>query len=252
MPESVYFEQIKSDDPFDLAPYSFGRYIHRDSRSLDYQVQTSHALCKWWPWYRPKPKPVMSVEWEPVIEALDQGELGSCTGNAAAHALATPAVNHEAIDFVSEDIAVSIYSSATHIDTYQGAWPPEDTGSSGLAVAKVLQTLGYIRRYEHAYSLQQVRVAVQTTPLLVGLSWRQEMYQPERYGWVDYRGPVVGGHEVLLTGWYPPAGNNVAHFTFRNSWGPQWGYDGDFIMSETDFQKVLDDGGDVIRPIWEL
>lgn len=249
MPESVFFERVKSEDPHDEHPYNFGRYIHKDSRSLDYPVLTSEAKCKWWPFYKARPKLVGPRDWRPTIPALDQGQLGSCTGNAAAHALATPAENHTPFD-VDEAQAVAIYSMATHIDTFQGAYPPEDTGSSGLAIVKALKKLGYVGHYRHATTLRQVKVAVQTTPLLVGLSWRRAMYEPDAHGWVNYQGPVVGGHEVLLTGWEPAVGIRHGYFTFRNSWGPDWGFAGDFYLDEYDMERVLRDHGDVIQPIW--
>ena len=86
---------------------------------------------------------------------LDQGQLGSCTGNAGTGALGTqpfydavgstvmPDPNDEA---AAEQFAVQLYSDATVVDGYPGDYPPDDTGSSGLAICKVLKSRGTITR----------------------------------------------------------------------------------------------------------
>lgn len=240
---SVWFESIEPEvDPHE--DFKHGRYVQWDSRSVKYGVATSRGFL----WR--KPKPVKSVEWQVRIDALNQGNLGSCTGNAAAHWLATDSHKRRATLYPNQYTAIDIYRRATLIDEFMGAYPPHDTGSSGLAVAKVLKERGHISRYEHAFGLQQVKVALQTRACLVGMRWRKEMYWPG-HGWVRYQGSVVGGHEVLLIGWRAASGNTPAYFTFRNSWGPRWGNNGNFIMSESDFGRVLREGGDVIAPVWK-
>jgi hypothetical protein len=98
---------------------------------------------------------------------LDQGALGSCTGNAAAGALGTdPLYNtlpagHPPLD---EDFAVRVYSAATKIDPWPGDYPPDDTGSDGLSAAKACKALGLIPGYLHATSLDGMQAALQDTP----------------------------------------------------------------------------------------
>ena len=39
----------------------------------------------------------------------------------------------------AEGFAVKLYEDATVVDGYPGEYPPDDTGSSGLAICKVSQ-----------------------------------------------------------------------------------------------------------------
>src|SRR5206468_3322308 len=90
--------------------------------------------------------------WERVIAVLDQGQLGSCTANAGTGALGTQpfydAVGRETLPSTDaaelEKYAVQLYEDATVVDGYPGSYPPDDTGSSGLAICKVLKTRSII------------------------------------------------------------------------------------------------------------
>src|SRR3954452_5461840 len=94
---------------------------------------------------------------ERVLPVLDQGDLGSCTGNAGTGALGTQpffdaagseVLGHAAHDAAAgEHFAVGLYEDATRVDGYPGVYPPDDTGSSGLAICKVLKKRGTIRGY---------------------------------------------------------------------------------------------------------
>jgi hypothetical protein len=57
-----------------------GRHQWLDARSLAYMIENDvHA----------RGKPLRDQEWERVLVILDQGQLGSCTGNAGTGALGT-------------------------------------------------------------------------------------------------------------------------------------------------------------------
>jgi hypothetical protein len=90
-----------------------------------------------------------------VLAILDQGKLGSCTGNAGTGAVGTQPFYHQvgknvlpAVDDASagEQFAVKLYSDATKADAIPDSYPPDDTGSSGLAICKVLNARGTISR----------------------------------------------------------------------------------------------------------
>ena len=96
-----------------------GRHIEHDERSRAYPAARA-------------PK-VVSVAHARHCAPFDQGQTGSCTGNAEAGLLMTDPL------FVtgrclSESDAVALYEQATHLDRVKGIYPPDDTGSSGLAV----------------------------------------------------------------------------------------------------------------------
>lgn len=47
----------------------------------------------------------------------------------------------------------------------------DDTGSTGLAVAKAGVKLGYLDRYEHTFSFTALQATVETTPTINGTVW---------------------------------------------------------------------------------
>jgi hypothetical protein len=64
----------------------------------------------------------------------------------------------------TEPTARRIYSAATAIDEFPGTWPPDDTGSSGLAVCKVAQRRVTSASTGTASRLDDVLAALQDGP----------------------------------------------------------------------------------------
>jgi hypothetical protein len=141
-----------------------------------------------------------------------------------------------------EDTAVALYESATVLDGFPGTYPPDDTGSSGLGVAKAAQQAGYISVYEHAFGLDHLLAAAQFGPLIVGTDWHEDMFTPDTVGVVRPTGPIVGGHEYVLDG----VDLTARMLRFLNSWSAGWGVSGRFYMSFDDFAVLLDAGGDAV------
>jgi hypothetical protein len=67
--------------------------------------------------------------------------------------------------------AEHLYSDATKIDPWTGEWLPDDTGSDGLSIAKVLLTRGLISGYQHATTLEAALTALAQRPVMIGSSW---------------------------------------------------------------------------------
>jgi hypothetical protein len=147
---------------------------------------------------------------------------------------------------LTEPDAVSIYTDATIIDTFPGQYPPEDTGSSGLAVAKVLRNRGYIEGYSHAFSPEQARGALQLGPVLFGTWWHNSMFEPDTRGYLHPDGNKVGGHEILLIG-----DNGYNRLTILNNWSAAWGKNGVAYLTYEDFSALMLDDGDItaLRPM---
>lgn len=171
---------------------------------------------------------------------LDQGQLGSCTGNAASQALNTDPLLLAGRRLLTEADAIAIYSWATHHDSYDGAYPPEDTGSDGLAVGKAAKHLGLISRYGHAFGLQHVLGALVLHPLIIGIPWLQGMFTPGADGYLQVTGAVAGGHEVCLRG------VDVERQAVRllNSWSASWGDQGEAWLRWADLGSLLAQRGD--------
>lgn len=220
-------------------PGRLGRHIEHDPRSLAYAL--SEDLL---------PSTYTSATHTVRIPVLDQGGLGSCTGNAA-EALAGTDPLYTAIPTATaarptgdagldEQQAVALYSAATRLDAIRGVYPPTDTGSTGLAVAKAAQRAGLISGYQHALSLDATLKALTAMPLIVGVNWYSGFDHPDASGRVRISGDVRGGHEFLLYGIDATAQTVLA----RNSWGSSWGAGGSFSFSFDDLGRLLDENGD--------
>jgi len=98
-------------------------------------------------------------------------------------------------------VGAALCHEATVLDGIAGTWPPDDTGSSGLAVAKALVARGWAGSYLHAFTLDDVLHALSYQgPCLLGMNWRTLMDHPAvTTGRDRYAGPSRGGHEPLLT-----------------------------------------------------
>jgi hypothetical protein len=217
--------------------HPLGRKVNHDPRSLAYPyVATTTTLA--------------SVTHSRMVPIFDQGSLGSCTGNAAVGAVGTvPLFASDKVlrTTLDEAFAVKVYSSATLLDDAPGAYPPTDTGSDGLSVAKVCKSLGLISGYTHCFSLAAVQTALQTTPIIIGINWYSGFDSPDANGLVKVSGTVRGGHEVCLV-----AIDVVAKtVTAANSWGSSWGAAGYFTFSWADLQRLLSEQGDatVLLPL---
>lgn len=216
-----------------------GRHVHHDPRSRAYAVSEDLLASTY-----------TSAVHQVRIPVLDQGDLGSCTGNAAEAAAGTDPVYGAVPASVAarptgdaaadEKQAVALYSAATKLDTGRGTYPPTDTGSTGLAVAKAAQAAGLTSGYQHAFSLDTALKALAGSPLIIGVNWYEGFDTPDANGLVKVSGQVRGGHEFLLYG----IDTDHQIVQARNSWGASWGAGGLFAFSWDDFGRLLDEEGD--------
>lgn len=227
------------EHPSEAGGGRLGRHVGHDSRSRSYAV--SEDLL---------PGSYASAVHQVRIPVLDQGDLGSCTGNAAEafvgcdplyDAIPTTVTARPTGDpAADEKQAVALYSAATRLDDVHGQYPPTDTGSTGLAVAKAAAKYGLISGYQHAFSLDTALKALAVSPLIVGVNWYEGFDSPDKNGHVSISGQVRGGHEFLLYG--IDATERVV--LARNSWGASWGVQGCFSFSWDDFGRLLSEQGD--------
>jgi hypothetical protein len=221
-----------------------GRNLWLDARSLAHMIENSVEAMN---------RPVRAVEWERVLVVLDQGRIGSCTGNAATGALGTQPffgqVGHKVLPDLedatdAEAFAVELYAEATRIDAYPGAYPPDDTGSSGLAVCKVLKERGTITGYRWARSAHGFLRLLSSGPVLQGMPWYNSFFHPDAQGFIDadpnwQSSGIAGGHEVEAIGVEideRDAFDSV--ITYVNSWGASWGDAGRFRMRLRTYEQL--------------
>lgn len=211
-----------------------GRHVNHDPRSRRFPVRADSLV-------------ISSVRHERHVPVFDQGELGSCTGNAAIGCMATgvlaatSGMPKPGFFTSDEDGAVACYSRATALDSFSGVYPPTDTGSDGLSVAKALQEVGEISGYEHAFTMNQMLAALMARPLITGVNWTNDMFNPNNDGIVRPTGALAGGHEFVIDEYNAARGL----LGFTNSWGEGWGLAGRFYMQAEDFASLLAQDGDV-------
>lgn len=236
---------------------NLGRLVEHDPRSLAY----AHPVL-------PK-SAIQDADWTRRAPILDQGQLGSCTGSAATGALGTDSAGRTAATTVTigtsgaaasrglftagdhqldEAFAVALYSLATVLDGIPGQYPPTDTGSSGIGVAKALKAVGLATGYTHAFSLAALNTALQTGPVIIGIPWLNSMFNTAADGriLVDQASGVAGGHELEIAQYDAMLGE----YWLTNSWGTTWGDQGRGYLTATDLTWLLSQQGDVTVPVW--
>jgi hypothetical protein len=173
---------------------------------------------------------------------FDQGNLGSCTGMAMTGLLDTKPFRH---NFLSERTALRFYKWATANDNNPGQYPPDDTGSSGLAVAKAALHYRYIISYAHAFGLQHALEALGICPVITGVNWYSSMDVPDANDGglvrISPDASIRGGHEFEVLG------NDVERQRVRcaQSWGREWGDHGYFELEWATWDRLLSEDGDV-------
>jgi hypothetical protein len=240
LPTQIYTRRIPEHAPTHPAAGRLGRHVRHDPRSLRYQVAAAPL------------GDLKSVRHERVIPVLDQGDLGSCTGNAAEGCVGSEplwsVIPHPARPYPEdaakdEEQAVALYSAATQLDTYDGGYPPEDTGSDGLSVAKACVQAGLISGYTHATSLEAALTALAAQPVIVGVNWYDSFDAPGSDGLITITkgASVRGGHEFVLDELL--VDERLVGMT--NSWALTWGEQGRAYLPWDTLGRLLGEQGDV-------
>jgi hypothetical protein len=222
-----YTLEVKRFEPTDPR---LGRHVVHDSRSKNY------------PYKAAKLSTLSSIDHERYIPILDQGQIGSCTGNAGTGCMGSEPFWEMGQTYLSptdatadETDAVDLYSDATKSDPYEGEYPPTDTGSDGLSVAKVLLARGDISGYEHTFTFEAFLTALAAQPVIVGTEWREDQFTPDSDGRLHITGAVAGGHEYLMR----KLDVENRRVWMDQSWGSEWGVDGRAYFTYDDFEELL-------------
>ena len=215
-----------------------GRHYRYDSRSAGY------------PYTWDTSREATAQLWARHISILNQGQVGSCTGNAEEGALGTSplfeALSPTVRDLLGEMGALKLYSAAEDIDG-DGPYPPNDNGSSGDSVNQAAKNMGLISGYLHATTVAAMEAALQNGPVLIGINWYDSFDSPASDGTIAISpdAQVRGGHEVLVRGVDPAS--LMLHAD--NSWGTAWGVNGSMQLSYTTMERLLSEQGDCTVPL---
>ena len=148
----------------------------------------------------------------------------------------------------ANQVLFDIYNAAKRVD----AWPGENyEGTSVRAGAKVVQQglvphVGrHIQTYAFTSNVDTLALHVLNKgPAVIGVDWYTGMDRVDSLGFVYPTGTKRGGHCVVIDGvtWdYKDVKPN--RFRFRNTWGPDWGFNGRGRISASDLQSLFSQGG---------
>jgi hypothetical protein len=234
----IYAERIPVINP----ARGFGRHIRHHPRSKLYRV--------------PRRATINSVQHLTNVGTFDQGELGCCTAAAGLKLLSYDPhfrLLRSRLDWTMDEV-VPYYSKITAADSFPGTYPPDDTGSDGLASAAAAKELGWISGYRHALGLEDMLSALQDGPVSMGSNWYSSMSVPRTNGEVRITANAYleGGHQFVADGLDVP----TKKIWYRQSWGESWSPlgGGRFWMSWATTDRLLNEAGDVVQfvPINEV
>jgi C1A family cysteine protease len=197
------------------------------------------------------------VDMRPQCPAVyDQGQLGSCTGNAWAGLVEFLLLKQELADFTPSRLFIYYNERVLENDTAQDAGAAISDGANVVsnegcpnetlwpydiaAFSEQPPKNAYQDGLKHlAFDVQQVQqdltamkeVLASGLPIVVGFTVYQsfESDQVTQTGIVPMPGhheKVLGGHAVMVVGY----DDSQSRFIVRNSWGTQWGQKGYFLM----------------------
>lgn len=190
------------------------------------------------------------VGWLPLLDSLDQKELGACTGFAALQCrLSAPWAWGGPVEIEPlNQLARTIYSGATKRDPWPGTWPPTDTGSNGVSALDEAISRGIFGGYRTIETFEELQYAIQNGPCIIGTDWPEGFFAPDRCGRVKPTGAVVGGHEWVIHGLRYDTKEGLGRTSwgrFGRPWRNKWGF---FWVTFGTIQNLLNSGGDIQCP----
>lgn len=176
-------------------------------------------------------------------ERLDQGPDGACVGFGVTHRIAAAPLE---VGGQTYDTAFALYKAAQKIDP----WPGENyEGTSVLAGVKTAKNLGYFSEYRWCFTVEEIMRAVSNEgPVIVGTWWKDTMFDPDGSNILDCTGRNVGGHCYLIRG-LDLRRRGGPYFRITNSWGRDWGKNGDALIRVEDYERYLMPQGEAVVPM---
>lgn len=214
-------------------PFQFGRLENPDERDALFPV--SAVL--------PPPNPFVTEKyWWDGGWWGDQGNTTMCVAYSWSHWMEDGPV-------VQDGIADRVKPLLNLKDFYRACqerdpWPGTNYGGTSVrTAAKVLKELGIVTEYRWANNSAEIAETILNLgPMVVGTSWFADMATPSSQGLVRATGAAMGGHAYLLNG----VDTNKKLFRIKNSWGKSWGKEGYAFIPFSDFDKLMDKGGEAV------
>jgi hypothetical protein len=170
--------------------------------------------------------------WTPGA-TLHQGGEGACvphgvTGEALASPVRVKLPNAQALAFEG-------YDWCRRHDEFEGDYTDGTSVRAGMNWGR---ERGWWTGYRWGLNMGELRAALDLGPVVVGVDWTDGMYDPAGDEVVP-TGKVVGGHCILITGYSAAR----ASYRLKNSWGPQWGRNGQAYIRAVYLDRILFQAG---------
>jgi len=236
---TITIRRITEGPPTAPGAGRLGRHVRRDSRSAHYPYTAA-----------PGRVPV-AVEHARNIPILDQGDVGSCEGNAGVGVLGTDpffgSLKPGPRGQLGEPLAVQFYSAAEDLDG-DGPYPPNDNGTTNTSICQAIKNAGLFAGYTHVATVADMIDALQDRPVIAGVPWYSTFDAPDpETGLVSIgRGAYVRGGHAFVVRAVDPAGQR---FKADNSWGEGWGLAGSFWIPFGVMNRLLTEDGEITAPV---
>jgi hypothetical protein len=203
----------------------------------------------------------------PHAYMVNQGQEGACVSGGFGHdSIAAP---YQTSQLTMDWLREFVYFEAQREDPWPGgAYPgasPQYEGTSVLTGAKVMSDYGFFKSYHWAFSIDEMVTALMTLGTVVlGLNWNEGQMYPDAQAVMTYTGKNLGGHCVCCRGLLVPnkSGNITASKSgwfgdrkfseplavITQSWGLDYGHQGEVYMPLSELERALKDDGECCVP----
>lgn len=160
---------------------------------------------------------------------LDQGQTGTCEGNAWTNVLIAGPTTHPSYEAFADAVAAESWAQQVYVDATGDTTLQQ--GATTRSILRVLIARGLIAAYARCAAVEDVYQALQHGPVGFAMPWYYSMDRPvAQYGnyylHADEASGIRGYHEVALTGIDPAPDSGPPWVRMENSWGRGWCADG--------------------------
>ena len=160
----------------------------------------------------------------------DQGTESSCVGHALYNLLAAEPISQSPFN------PNEIFDAARKI----GKQPKSVKGSNLIDGIDFLKNENLIEKEYWATKADLVGDYINNVaPVVLSIPWFERMDDAAKDGRIKAAGDYVGGHAIFCYGY----DGLKKRFWLKNSWGSNWGLDGNCYITFGDLEKLFERGG---------